>query len=388
MIDRYLAFEEPVSRWAKLRKAVTRLGARAGEAGRVDTSNSSQFEQDLAFAATFGALGDVPQECLLVTVMLALEELRRYDSLLFDGWLASIGGCGWTQKGTDTRTAESRHATEQLLASAAHSFKLAPSKIEWLRHCLLSSPDWQTLLSPGPWDDDPRCSFLVELMAKIKEEFDETVFDTTSSWQNLRELFESQLKVQRKRLPGAFLPRLLLLVEGQTEAVLVPAFGRCLKFDLDMNGVYLQSSGGAKQVLKRFLQLHHTCALPIVCVLDADAVEQAELLKENLRNKDRLVHLEAGEIEDAFSAKRLVFSLNQYARASGLEQGITTSDLSDNRKTNSLDRLWRRRGQSSFDKIGFAHVLADAMRDENDVPEDGKKIVVAMQEVLQEGLHD
>ncbi len=382
MIDRYLAFEEPISRWAKLRKSVTRLGARAGKSAKVDISSSSQFEQDLAFAATFGASGDVPQECRLVTVLLALEEIKRYDSLLFDGWLASVGSSTWTQKGADDRPQAVSQATESLIASASEVFGLKPSQKEWLRHCLFSSPDWQILLTPGPWDDDPRCAFLIDLMAKIKEDFEETIFDTTKPWQDLKKLFESLLTDQRNRLPGAFLPRLLLLVEGQTEAVLVPVFGRCLNFNFDIHGVYLQSSGGAKQVLKRFLQLHNTCTLPIVCVLDADAVEQAELLKENLRQNDRLVHLESGEIEDAFSAKRLVFSLNQYARASGLEQGITTSDLSDNRKTDSLDRLWRRRGQSSFDKIGFAHVLADAMRDESDVPADGRKIVAAMQEVL------
>ncbi len=375
MLDRYLAFEEPVSRWAKLRKAVTRLGPRAG---KVDRAN--QLEQDLAFQAVFGT-AEQPKECLLVTALLAVEELNRYDRLLFDGWLTSIGGADWTKDPTDSKRANTDTCSE-LTRCATEAFTLTTSQAEWLRHCLISSPDWHILLAPGPWREDSRFEFLAELMVEIKEQFADTTFDTTAKWKNLIELFANSHARWRKQLPGSFLPRVLLFVEGQTEAVLVPAFGRCLNFPLDANGIYLQSSGGAKQVLKRFLQLHSTCNLPIVCVLDADAIEQAELLKQHLRDHDRLIHLESGEIEDAFSAKRLVYSLNQYAKENGLEQGITSNDLANDRKTDSLDRLWRRRGQSSFDKIGFAHVLAASMREPSDVPEDGRKIVAAVQEVL------
>lgn len=418
MLDRYLAFEEPVSRWAKLRKAVTRLGKRNSHekstkgVDAANIGNLSQLAQDLAFSATFGASAytsnstsatataassqayeeSLPTECLMVTLFLAIEEINRYSRLLFDSWLSSVGGTAWSAtKVTNNADAkpvvdsvDMRSEIAELAKHASISFGLEASQEQWLHHCLLSSPDWRILFEPGPWQADTRCQFLTHLLVEFKGRFDGTTFNTAFRLTELKELFLSIEKQWRSSLPGGFLPRALLLVEGQTESVLVPSFGKCLDFDLDAHGVNLLSSGGAKQVLKRFLQLSSTCTLPIVCVLDADAIEQADLLKEHLRETDRLIHLE-GEIEDAFNAKRMVFFLNQYAKANGLEQGITMSEIEDTKsksRTDSLNRLWRRRGQSSFDKIGFALVVADGMRDESDVPDDGRKIVEAVKEVL------
>src|SRR5262249_52425244 len=126
----------------------------------------------------------------------------------------------------------------------------------------------------------------------------------------------------RKRLPGTFLPDLLLLVEGPTDALLIPHLAGCLSVDFDSLGVMVLPAGGSNQVLRRFLDLRDLISIPIVVVVDSDAGQQAEVLADALRDNDRLHVLKSGEIEDVFADEVLVDLVNEHLKNQRLVKQI------------------------------------------------------------------
>jgi hypothetical protein len=177
--------------------------------------------------------------------------------------------------------------------------------------------------------------------------------------------FHKSLKQWQTKLPGHFLPDLIVLVEGPTEIILLPLLALRLGIDLNALGAMLIAAGGANQVAKKYVQLRETVAIPIFCLLDHDAEQQRSLIASQLRPEDHLYTLKEGEIEDLIRIDSFVPLINRYLAtvqygASGLKP-VEESDFEPGlSRTAVLEKLWRQRNLGKFDKVGFAKFIAEA----------------------------
>jgi hypothetical protein len=169
---------------------------------------------------------------------------------------------------------------------------------------------------------------------------------------------------------------------------------RLLATDLDALAVDITDCGGAKQVVKQYLNLREVTVLPIVCVLDSDVEEPAEIISDSLRNSDRLITMTRKEIEDTFSEAAFLRLLNIFMSHKAdhyTSSPLTLSEMQEmepqeSGRTAVLDRLMRARGLGSFDKIGFARVAAEKLQ-LGEIPQDGKKIVETLLEIHNDGIN-
>jgi hypothetical protein len=166
-----------------------------------------------------------------------------------------------------------------------------------------------------------------------------------------------------KKLAGKLRPNLLLLVEGQTEAIVLPHCARLSGLSFSQLGVEVIASGGAKQVARRYLTIKDTVRLPIVCVLDGDAEHSAELFEDAMRDCDQLVSLAVVELEDGW----LLYLLEEHLANLTLSQCEFAVPESGRRK-DALNKIYRDRGLGDFDKIGFANEVVASCKKSTDVP--------------------
>jgi hypothetical protein len=142
----------------------------------------------------------------------------------------------------------------------------------------------------------------------------------------------------------------------------------------------LLAAGGAKQVSKRFFQLRDIVSVPLFCVLDRDAVEQSELIRDALRDFDQLHVLADGEIEDAFEPKFFASVLNNYLNAKlASAEPIAASELAPDRqgrgRTATARHILRQRASLDFDKVEFAQLARDQLRTAGDIPAELRHII-------------
>lgn len=354
-INRLISFDDPSSRWEKTRSLVNK---QVRKRNRNPSNNCAQTlaEKDFLFERVFGRASDKrDQSNVLLNVLLALEDLDRYSEASFHLFFA--------EHGRDRKPA----------SDWAAQFSAGEYARLWIERSANCVPDWQVLSGEGPWSADERARFLADWLSKHKEQGEDISAIDLRRW---RALFHEHLNQWRSRLPGSFLPDLLLLVEGPTDALLIPHLAGCLAVDFSELGVMVLPAGGSNQVLRRFLDLRDLTAIPMVVVVDSDAGQQAEVLADALRDRDRLHVLKSGEIEDVFADEVLVGLVNEHLKSQRLVKLIEISDLQKGgRRTQILDRLWRDRGLGSFDKIGFARTIVEKLHDPAQVPQDVVEIV-------------
>lgn len=363
-VKRLIAFDDPASRWEKLRSLVQKqIYDRPVKSGAI--AELPLAAQDRLFQRAFGKRGGSDPSSLLLNILFALEDLERFSptalQLFFSG-------------------AREEHSQ---FPDWLSELSLANAQKKWVYRATRSAPDWQRLRDNGPWSSDPRAHFLVACLDLLKDAPGEL---SASHITGSKRAFRDLLSAWRFRLPGGFLPEQVLLVEGPTEALLLPHLATLLAVDLDALAVFVLPAGGANQVLRRFLDLRDLTVLPIVSVLDGDATSQASVLADSLRDCDMLHVLQAGEIEDVFDDRVLVRVVNKYLGTVRLAQQIDIRDLDKRaRRTAILDRLWRERGLGSFDKIGFARTIVENVHEPDQVPKDVVAIVETVKRLAGRG---
>ncbi len=378
MLQKYLSFDEPSSRCARLKKAVAKQ-LKAPPSKDIDLNSTSQYQQDCLFDAVFGGRPS-DNASRLLSVLLGLEEIARFDEIAFASWANEIG----PEESNGNQSSDFWQGLRQWFEGA----NLSASQTRWLMHCALTTPAWIQLTSAGPWSDDPIKIFLLNALEQVKilvstrapDTFDPKVFARAHAQ------FTKLLAELRAQLPGDFLPQVIVIVEGPTEAVLLPRFAASMGIDLQANAIMIIPAGGAKQVSRRYLFLRDLVALPIVCILDRDAEEQAGVINDTIRDCDKLFVLEAGEIEDTFEIGTFVRQLNLYLESfHGSVQPLSTSDFPSkvSRKI-ILNKLWKARKLGDFDKIAFAESIARNLNDEADVPREVVIILKFLAEVAAE----
>jgi hypothetical protein len=379
-LQRCLFFEDPGARWERLQGLVGKQVE--GQALKVrDLPSLPLPYQDYLFSSIYGLNGNTDAQpemvkaATLLNVVLALEEIERFTEIAFDSWKVSVP--------TDGNVKEMvrmfpRQGDDPAISELATRLSLAPAQELWLQHCRRAVPDWTLLLTPGPWSPDARAEF-IQIQLKRMSVFPLDV----NGYLQAKKQFAPGLKEHRAELPGGFLPKLILLVEGETESILLPHFAYLLGHDFSAMGVMVVSAGGGKQVARRYFELRDVVELPIVMLTDADAGEEIEVAAEALREHDRLHIWKDGEIEDTLETEILVQQVNNFLQVSGAPGYVSINDFpAEHRRTTILNRIWRARGLGNFDKIGFAEVVATHVRERAQVPRDIVKAIETVQKLL------
>ncbi len=183
----------------------------------------------------------------------------------------------------------------------------------------------------------------------------------------------------RKNFSSGKPVKLLILVEGATEEILLPVFASVAGIEFDKNGIEVLASGGKNQVAKIYSEIREEVNLPVFIILDADAEEIAAEIKENIRPQDRLYVLSAGEFEDLLPDNLICRAVNSYYGHTGKikQEEINTSCG----KTHSLVEVWKQKGFGGFKKAEFARIIAENIKDSADLSEEMKKIILNIKEM-------
>ena len=374
MLQKYLSYEEPSSRCAHLRKVLAKQ-LKLPATKELDLNTISQLQQDYLFDMAFGGR-PTDTASRLLSVFLGLEDLQRFEEIAFASWSK--------ESGDDAEQFGPPHSNFwERLRVWLKTLNLTDSQERWLLHCALASPNWSLLQSSGPWKDDARAEFLSDALLIINTVLKNAQGLNSDLLHRGRNGFSILLAERRQELPGDFLPNVMALVEGATEALLLPRFAELLNVDLQSHAIMTVSAGGAKQVSRRYVLLRDLVAIPIICIFDRDAEEQAAIVIDSLRDLDRVFVLQAGEIEDTFELGSFVRLLNVYLGSfPGSVQPVLISDFSNavSRKT-VLSKLWKSRHLGPFDKIAFAQSIADNLNAANDVPVEVVQILKFLVEV-------
>lgn len=425
VFQKWFAFEEPSNKWSQIRKALKKLIRRGSD--KIADSLSLQ-QQGVLFSHIFSS-SNIKSNTeshernaeKLLSLVLAAEDIKRFNRLAFDTWLNSasasttacaIGGGKGSDSQSDTLGSEplaisiSGYNTTFDISISRDSV-LSQSELLWIENSINASPGWSMLKQDGPWAGDSRAELMKEFLEEIvvylrgstvpQSIFSQEIADEAlSTWSKLVEKrrADKSASTADNRLPGSFQPSILLLVEGQTECILLPAMSKLLGINLDSLAVDITDCGGAKQVVKHYLNLREVTVLPIVCVLDSDVEEPAEIISDSLRPSDRLITMTRKEIEDTFSEAAFLRLLNiymshkaeLYSNSPLTLSEIQEMELHETGRTAVLDRLMRARGLGSFDKIGFARVAAEKLQS-GEIPPDCKNIVETLLEIHNDGIN-
>lgn len=360
-LQRCLHFEEPSSRWTKLVAQVSRhSNGKAKELSRASLS-----EQESAFMKVFGTPEDIIDNTVrMFNLVLAMQDLSHFEAADFDLWFLS----GEHGSSYDELPEVFEAIAQDLLQG---DFVLAQTAS--LKHAWDVVPYWRVLESFGPWSDDPLAAFVSRVLAKF-DRMDMSL--NLAAVKNAQKEFLQTLGNMRTSLPSNFQPSLIVLVEGNTESILLSRFLSLSKNKTADQVVLFNACGGANQLLRKYLQLRDVCRLPIICVMDQDAIEQTATIEDVLRDGDQVHIWKSGEIEDTFSVESLFDSLNAYLMSLGVAELLRAEDLySDLRRTELLDKLWRDRGLGDFDKVGFAEFQVKRLRHANDIPAEGQQLM-------------
>ncbi len=359
-INRTISFDDPDTRIKRLGELSVKQPGSSGLQTELPPPADDELSARLLGSLTISSC----RASLLLNLLLALEDLDRFTPISFQVACAGTKQMG-ISKAADWLTVYPAGSPQQL----------------WLCRALTHVVDWQRLRETGPWSQDSRAQFLVAALELAEHSAPAKL--TASGLQSCQQAFRQLLVKWRPLLPGSFLPHLIILVEGPTEALLLPHLAQCLSISFAALGIHILPAGGANQVVRRFLELRDLTLLPIVCLLDRDAQSQACLLSDSLRDKDRLHVLGAGEIEDVFACELLVELINEHLSSHGLPQQITLGDLSSgSRRTAVLNRVWREAGLGTFDKVGFAHTIVETVCQPSQVPSEIRGFLQAIKQLV------
>jgi hypothetical protein len=357
-LNRLLTFEEPL---AKAQRS-NQLLSRHSDITLKQFNQLSRPSQIEIFNLTYGASQQAKfKEARLLSALLALSDMARFESLAFDVWLHATAGGGSLSK------------------SANNNFSSAEAA--WLDLATQAVPNFDLVYEAGPWHNDARVDFLIAVLNDLGKSTGEF---STAQLPEAKLIFDNHLANFRKQLPTSFLPNLVCLVEGATEAILLPHFALALGVDFQELGILVIPAGGAKQAARRYLELKDICKLPVVVVLDRDAKEEAEVVSEMVRDCDHLHVLAAGEVEDIYDTGLFIELINKYLGELRSTQPVTVAEIEGSlRRTATVSNLWRSRSLGDFDKIGFAKSVATHTLAKQSVPNDAQTIIKSMQNLLE-----
>ena len=190
----------------------------------------------------------------------------------------------------------------------------------------------------------------------------------------LRSLRESKnSKETREKHNLKFPIEKVILVEGLTEEVLLPAFSRYLGFDFYQKGVQIIPAGGKNQVVKMYYKLLEELKLPIFLLLDKDAEENISQIKPKLRKIDKIHLVSCGEFEDLLPKPLIIKTVNSlFKNFLTINEQDFDSNLSN---AKILEDIFKTKGLHEFKKAEFAKLVRENIEADSDVSAEIKEII-------------
>lgn len=157
----------------------------------------------------------------------------------------------------------------------------------------------------------------------------------------------------------------VLLVEGITEEILLPAFSKILGYDFYAKGIQIIAAGGKNQVVKLYYELLEKLKLPIFILLDKDAEENINQILPRLRDIDRIHLVSCGEFEDLLPKSLIIKTVNSHFKNF---LAIDEVDLDNNEPTaRILEEIFKTKGLHEFKKAEFAKLVRENISNPNDI---------------------
>ena len=186
---------------------------------------------------------------------------------------------------------------------------------------------------------------------------------------SLNDIISAREKYQLK-----FPIREVVLVEGITEEILLPAFSKFLGFDFYEKGIHIIPAGGKNQVVKLYYELAEELKIPIFVLLDRDAEENIKQITPKLRKQDRIHLVSCGEFEDMLPKNLIVKTVNSHFK-NFLEINIEEIINNEYSTVEVLEELFKQKGLHEFKKAEFAKLVKDNIFEKDDVSEEIIKII-------------
>ena len=165
----------------------------------------------------------------------------------------------------------------------------------------------------------------------------------------------------------------VILVEGITEEILLPAFAKFLGYDFYKEGVQVIPAGGKNQVVKLYYKLAEELKIPIFLLLDKDAEENTKQILPRLRSIDRIHLVSCGEFEDLLPKALIIKTLNKHFTNFAT---ISEKDLSENlSEVQNLETIFKTKGLHEFKKSEFAKLVRENITANSDISEEIRAII-------------
>ena len=157
----------------------------------------------------------------------------------------------------------------------------------------------------------------------------------------------------------------VILVEGLTEEILLPAFSKFLGYDFYREGIQVIGAGGKNQVVKMYYKLIDELKLPIFLLLDRDAEDNIRQIMPKLRNIDKVHLVSCGEFEDLLPKSLILKTLNSH-----FKNFTTISDkdlVSGVPEVENLENIFKTKGPHEFKKAEFAKLVKNNIYEYSDI---------------------
>ncbi len=165
----------------------------------------------------------------------------------------------------------------------------------------------------------------------------------------------------------------VILVEGLTEEILLPAFSKFLGFDFYRKGIQVIGAGGKNQVVKMYYKLIEELKLPIFLLLDKDAEDNIRQIKPKLRGIDKIHLVSCGEFEDLLSKSLIIKTLNSHFKNFNT---VSDADLSEDLpEVKNLENIFKEKGLHEFKKADFAKLVRENISENSDISDEIAEIV-------------
>ena len=165
----------------------------------------------------------------------------------------------------------------------------------------------------------------------------------------------------------------VILAEGITEEILLPAFSKYLGYDFYNKGVQIIAAGGKNQVVKMYYNLINEIKLPIFILLDKDAEENIAQITPKLRNIDKIHLVSCGEFEDLLPKELIVKTVNRHFENF---MTISISDFSTGESTaHTLEEIFKTKGLHEFKKAEFAKLVKENISSNSDISNEIREII-------------
>lgn len=190
--------------------------------------------------------------------------------------------------------------------------------------------------------------------------------------------YKDLLNKQRHENGLKFPVQKVLLAEGITEEILLPAFSKYMGYDFYKEGIHIIAAGGKNQVVKMYYRLIDELNVPIFILLDKDAEENIRQIKPKLRLLDKIHLVSCGEFEDLLPKSLIVKTVNnEFKNFSSISEEDFDNSLPN---AKNLENIFKKIGFHEFKKADFAKLVRDNISDDSDILPEIASIILEIRE--------